>query len=174
MDLHFFHHFFSLPQVSQLLSTPDFFGCLWTRGRFVYFSQRNSFVILSQRMCSDFFFQPQKIDNFLSVCLKHAWHCLRSCPTCRKKAQDVSVKVSPSMYLSKSQKRNRVWPMNFPPRDRSDFFTPFGKRLSKIKSPRVTRCLSFFEFSIFVFFTCKLSQVPDPYSVCRYLDILCG
>lgn len=92
------------------------------------------------------FFQPQKIDHFF-ICLfeKNVEkgpgenpRCLtpscRSCPTCRKKAQDVSVKVSPSMYLSKSQKRNRVWPMNFPPRDRSDFFTPFGKRLSKIKS----------------------------------------
>lgn len=75
----------------------------------------------------------------------------RSCPTCRKKAQDVSVKVSPSMYLSKSQKRNRVWPMNFPPRDRSDFSHLLVKGSQRSNPPRVTRCLSFFEFSIFVF-----------------------
>lgn len=136
MDLHFFpSFFFPLPQVSQLLSTPYFLGCLLTQGRFVYFSERNSFVILSQRMCPDFFFQPQKIDNFLYVCLKHAWHRLRSCPTCQKKAQDVSVKVSPSMYLSKSQKRKPGLAYEFSTQRSVRFFHTFLVKGSQRSNP---------------------------------------
>lgn len=117
---------------------------------------RSFFICLFEQKCGERLrWKPSMLDG--ASC--------RSCPTCRKKAQDVSVKVSPSMYLSKSQKRNRVLPMNFPPRDRSDFFTPFGKRLSKITSPRVTRCLSFFcVFNLCFFY---LQVIPNSRSIFR-------
>ena len=96
----------------------------------------------------------------------------RSCPTCRKKAQDVSVKVSPSMYLSKSQKRNRVWPMNFPPRDRSDFSHLLVKGSQRSNPPKLLGVFLFLSFQSLFFLLASYPKFQIHIPIDTF-DILC-
>ena len=98
-----------LPDFIKLLST--LFWGLLTQGRSIFFANELFCHSFPKDVFHLFCFPTQKDREFFFICfhMRKAFLApskqpgLRLCPTCRKKARDVSVKVSPSMYSSKSQ-----------------------------------------------------------------------
>lgn len=139
--------------------------------------------MLSQRMCSDFFFNPKKSIIFYLFVRKKCGERPRWKPSMldtvvqvvsnmpEESSRCISEGVTEHVFVQVSETKPGL-AYEFSTQRSVGFFTPFGKRLSKIKSPKVTRCLSFFEFSIFVFLLASYPKFQIHIPIDTF-DILC-